>query len=229
MTIRLRDLSQGALLHVVVALLAGPMKADQIARKTGKSPETIQRALAALDQEFHLITAVPDGRWPVWSLRDTSQLALDFPNGLKAVDDPAGSSPGEPANIGVNGSGGSFGKNQAESVKPLRLPPTPQISESTSGDLLISQLTRLGATPDQAARAISAAFKRRESTATISQRIAHLAEYAAAHRTIRNAGQWALRYIATGCDLPVDVHTAGPDYSGYRPYLATGDDEEEKG
>ena len=80
MPIRLRDLSQGALLHVVVALLAGPMKAEQIARKTGKSHETVQRALEILDSEFKLVTAVPDGRWPIWSLRDTSQLELPLPD-----------------------------------------------------------------------------------------------------------------------------------------------------
>ncbi len=75
MCIRLRDLSQGALLHVVCALLAGPMKAGQIARRTGKSLPTVRRALAVLDKEFHLVIALPDGRWPIWCLREPAPTA----------------------------------------------------------------------------------------------------------------------------------------------------------
>ncbi len=203
MRIRLRDLSQGALLHVVVALLAGPMKAEQIARKTGKSPESVQRALAVLDSEFRLVTAMADGRWPVWSIRDRSQIELPLP-GLIAepVDKPA-----------VSG----------DETACL----TPQISESPTGSLLINQLTRLGAHPNQAVRAINAALRRRESVIHISQRIAYLAQYTQDHRSIRNPGQWALGFITTGCDLPEDERTSASDYSGYRPYLAS--EEGEKG
>jgi hypothetical protein len=228
MTIRLRDLSQGALLHVVVALLSGPMKADQIARKTGKSHETVQRALAALDSEFGLVTAVPDGRWPIWSLRDTSQLELGLPRLLEEDESPAG-----PVDNSINlttqiSKSATRGRSLTQpSQQETLLPPplTPQIAESLTGTVLISQLTRLGAHPDQAAKAITAALKRKETTTAISQRIAHLAQYAADHRAIRYPGQWALDYISTGCDLPVDARTAEPDYSGYRPYLAAPDDE----
>ena len=91
---------------------------------------------------------------------------------------------------------------------------------------LLDQLTRLGATPDQAARAITAALKRREPTTQISHRIAQLAAYAKENRTIRNPGQWALDYIATGC-APPEITPTARDYSGYRPYLATNSEDED--
>jgi hypothetical protein len=232
MNIRLRDLSQGALLHVVVALLAGPMRAEQIARKTGKSPDTVRRTLATLDSEFGLVTSVSDGRWPIWSLRNTSQLELELAN--RPDPDPVDNAPAAvdnsaeltPQISGSTCSSSSFDSNLDISSK-LLLPATPQISGSSAGDLLISQLTRMGATPGQAIKAINAALKRRETTPLISQRIARLAQYAADHRTIRNPGQWALGYIASGCDLPADLHTVEPDYSGYRPYLATNTEDAE--
>ncbi len=224
MPIRLRDLSQGALLHVVVALLAGPMKVDQIALKTGKSHDSVWRALAALDREFGLVTAVPDGRWPIWSLRDTSQLELALPAlpGSPAVHNPAVAEDGSAAltsQIAESACSSSSLTINYES-KNLLLPVTPQIAESAEAQGAINQLTRMGATPGQAKKAITAALGRDESLATISQRIAALAEYAANRRSIRNPGQWALGYIATGCALPEDARPSGSDYSGYRPYLA---------
>ncbi len=233
MTIRLRDLSQGALLHVVCALLAGPMKADQIVRRTGKSPESVQRALAVLADELDLVTGVPDGRWPIWSLRDTSQFQLPLPGLLGRPDmdispEPVDNSPELTPQISESArSSSSLNHNPPESSKLLLLPVTPQISESPGAPRLIDQLTRLGATPDQAARAITAALKRREATDQISDRIAQLAAYAKENRTIRNPGQWALGYIATGCDLPEITPTAARDYSGYRPYLATSSEDED--
>ena len=242
MPIRLRDLSQGALLHVVVALLAGPMRAEQITRKTGKSHESVQRALETLDSEFGLVTAVPDGRWPIWSLRDTSQLELPLfglPDDSAAEIRPAAdltpatdTTPPSAANrAGLSTQISNSARSSSSSsltinheCKNLLLPVSPQISNSAERARLISQLTRLGATPGQAQRAITAALGRNESLAAIGERIAALAAYAADHRTIRNPGQWALAYIATGCDLPEDAHTGTPDYSGYRPYLATSEE-----
>ena len=218
MPIRLRDLSQGALLHVVVALLAGPMKAEQIARKTGKSLDSVQRALAALDSEFRLVIAVPDGRWPVWCIRDAGQLELplhglaaDRRDALVALTPQMAESARSSSSLTI----------EYES-KSLLLPVTPQIAESAQGQAAINQLTRMGATPGQAEKAIAAALRRDESLATISQRIAALAEYAADHRSIRNPGQWALGFITTGCDLPATASHAS-DYSGYRPYLTGAD------
>jgi len=227
MPIRLRDLSQGALLHVVVALLAGPMKAEQIARKTGKSHETVQRALEILDSEFKLVTAVPDGRWPIWSLRDTSQLELPLPDRSAVELSPASTEDSTGLSTQISNSArSSSGLTVDYESKNLQLPVSTQISTSTEGQAVINRLTRLGATPGQAEKAITAALGRNESLATISQRIAALAEYAADHRTIHNPGQWALGYITSGCDLPEGRRTAASDYSGYRPYLATEVDSE---
>jgi len=239
MPIRLRDLSQGALLHVVVALLAGPMRAEQITRKTGKSHESVQRALETLDSEFGLVTAVPDGRWPIWSLRDTSQLELplfglpdDSAAEIRPAADLTPALAADPTGLSTQISNSTRSSSSSSSssltinheCKNLLLPVSPQISNSAERARLISQLTRLGATPGQAQRAITAALGRNESLAAIGERIAALAAYAADHRTIRNPGQWALAYIATGCDLPEDAHTGTPDYSGYRPYLATSEE-----
>ena len=234
MTIRLRDLSQGALLHVVCALLAGPMKAEQIARRTGKSHETVQRALATLDEEFHLVTAVPDGRWPIWCLRDTSQLELPLPGLLGRPDvdassEPVDNSPGLTTQISKSSRSSSRGvkDDRPESSELPLLPVIPQLSQSPGAPRLIDQLTRLGATPAQAARAITTALKRRQTTAQISNRIAQLAAYAKENRTIRNPGQWALGYIATGCALPEITPTAARDYSGDRPYLTTNSEDKD--
>jgi hypothetical protein len=235
MPIRLRDLSQGALLHVVMALLAGPMKVEQIARKTGKSRVTVQHALETLDREFGLVAAVPDGRWPVWSLRDTSQLALTLfglpgestvDNSLASVDDSTGLMTQISASTRSSSSSSSVIDHEAKNLLP---PVMTQISTSAEGQAVINRLTRLGATPGQAEKAITAALGRNEGLADISRRIAALAEYAANHRTIRNPGQWALGYITTGCDLPEDARAAASDYSGYRPYLATGEEGSEGG
>jgi hypothetical protein len=228
MTIRLRDLSQGALLHVVVALLGGPMKTEQIVIKTGKSHDTVERALAVLDAEFGLVTAVPDGRWPIWMLRDTSQLELPLPGllGNLAVDNSpvsADNSTGLSTQIAYSTRSSSSLKDNIN-FKNLLLPVTTQIADSPECQAVINQLTQLGATPGQATKAIVAARQRNETLAAISQRIAALAQYAAGHHTIHNPGQWALGYVATGCALPTDLH-AGADYSGYRPYLAAADEE----
>ncbi len=102
MCIRLRDLSQGALLHVVCALLAGPMKAGQIARRTGKSLATVRRALAVLDEKFHLVTAVPDGRWPIWRLRDTRQVEPSLPDPAPTADRDC---PGDRPDLATNSEG----------------------------------------------------------------------------------------------------------------------------
>ena len=55
---------------LVCALLAGPMKAEHIARRTGKSIPTVQNALETLLSEFHIVVAIPEGRWPLsWRLQ----------------------------------------------------------------------------------------------------------------------------------------------------------------
>ena len=214
----LRELKTGALLHVLVALLIhGPSTNDELRRATGWSAEAIHDALDLLKRAPHeLVMPVPNGRWATWTL--TAHADQLFPNLWKmsplAADSACSSS--------------SLELDPPEESKLPLLPVSPLAADSTIADTLINQLTRLGATPDQAARAITAALKRRETTTQIATRITHLAQYARENRTIHNPGQWALDYIASGCALPEITHTGARDYSGYRPYLATGGDEAEE-
>ncbi len=219
----LRELRAGALLHILVALLIhGPSTNDELRRLTGWSSESIHDALDVLKREpFELVAAYPNGRWPTWSL--TSHAEQVFPSLWRM----------SPLNADSTGSSGS---SLTITPKNLQLlpPMSPLEADSSSTDpppeaqTITDQLTRLGCTPRRAAKAINAALRRGEQPTPISRRISQITAYIDTQHTIRYPGEYAAQFIEAGAQLP-DLPATGQDYSGYRPYLATNSEEEERG
>ncbi len=225
----LRELKQGALLHVLIALLIyGPGTKDDLRRRTGWSAEAVADALDVLTRApYQLVAAYPGGRWPMWA--PTAQAEQLFHSLGKVSPLPADS----------NGGGSSYLIKNQEVESSLLLPVSPRPADSNhppvdnsvenplSGQLVINQLTSAGCPPKRACSVINAALKRGERPADIAQRITHLRQWVQ-HQRFQIPGEVIAQYIESGAELPnLPPATDGTrDYSGYRRLLAgeEGDD-----
>jgi len=75
----LRELRQGCLLHVLVALaiLGRPATKTEIADEIGFAGDAVEDACRILSRPCHNLTiALPNGRWPLWALTPSSKRLL---------------------------------------------------------------------------------------------------------------------------------------------------------
>jgi len=236
----LRDFKQGALLHVLVALIRfGPSGKDRLHRKTGWSDEAVQDALDVLmDADYNLVIAMSQGRWPIYAATATArQLFLPLEQ-IMVTPLPAESGRGSSGLIHESDS-------DSDSHIPLLPPVTPLPAESDAGfptglagfstaspqpdrqpfgpevAALVGLLKALGCSQDRAIACVTQALNRGESAAAVAEKITSGRAYAAspAGRGIHRPGYWLAACLADGRAIPqpppdLDEHR----YDGYLEY-----------
>ena len=234
--VKLRELKDGALLHVLVGLLRhGPCKKAHLGIKTGWSPEAIQSA----DPDYGLVYCMPNGRWPIWGLTPAGHQmflptdAVRLPEILIPL--PAGSD---------GSSSGSYDSERGSIDTPLLPPVIPLAAGSLSTavdnfapppavEALVQMLLQLGCPRDRARPAIAAALHRGQEPGQIAQAIVACKQFAASpegRRFIKTpAGFWAAACLTDGRAIPeVPLDADDPRrFDSYRKLLNRDGDEEE--
>ena len=248
----LRDLRQGALLHVLVALLAARPRAlskAQLADETAWSHERIEDATRILAERFGVIIPVPNpgSKWPRWQLAPNAHLQLPLilaftpgPVSAGIAQSTSSSSSYEdslieesfteqlllpPVSAGIAQSTTDLSTDQAE-LSTAYPHNHPHAERAHVVDMLVAALKALGCPEARAVAAVIQALNRGESAQAVAEKIMAGKAYAAspAGRTIRQPGPWLAACLADGRAIPAPREGQAPDWErDYSGYLPYAD------
>ena len=184
----LRELKQGYLLHVLVALafLGKPSTKTELADEVGCSREAVEDACRILSRpEHHLIIALPNGRWPLYALTANSRRLL----GQAADNDYVAMTP-LPAESGVHSpttatvlsiNHGPVDNLPAENLIPLPAASSPHNNTAFADDTARVLCALGGVTYPVALDAVQTALEQGDKQADVLSQIEQWSGWITAH------------------------------------------------
>lgn len=206
----LRELKQGYLLHVLVALafLGKPATKTELADEIGCSREAVHDACRILSRpEHNLVISLPNGRWPLFALTANSRRLL----GQAADNDYVAMTP-LPAESGVHSPTATtvlmIKDLTVDNLPAEKLMPLPAASSPHNASNFADETARVlcalgGVTYPVALDAVQTALEQGDTQADVLSQIEQWSGWIAAHmpEAIASMGLSIARNLKMGCRI----------------------------